>query len=121
NVLGGETWIATPIDGLRFGGGGRRKDDYGGLNAASRGVARVVTDWNAGIDGHFDKWQVRTETDRITSRILNFRSDYVQLGLSPLPWFTLNVQSEFSDVHVAAPPVPMRQVSVNRDDAVGLY
>jgi len=120
NVLGGQFWLTTPIEGLRIGAGGRRKDDYGGVNAANRGAGRVVADVNGGVDAHFDRWQFRAETDRITAKYLNVKAEYAQLGVTPMSWLSVNVQREFVEVHVATPPAPMLRVKFDRDDAIGV-
>jgi hypothetical protein len=109
-----------PIDGLRIGAGDRRMDSYSAVESPTQANGRVINDFNAAIDAHFDVWQFRSEVDRATARYFNLNSQYVQLGVTPVSWLSLNVQREYSDINVSAAPGPMMQATVNRDDAVGI-
>jgi hypothetical protein len=120
NVLGAQLWLTTPIEGLRFGYGGRRKDDYGGLFESWRAADRLMTDMTASVDATFEHWQVRAERNHVHGASVDVRSEYVQAGISPRHWLSINVQSEFRRIDAAEPPNPMMRIDSNRDDAVGV-
>jgi hypothetical protein len=119
NVLGAQLWLQTPIEGLRLGYGGRRKDDYGGLFDSWRALDRRLTDMTASIDASFDRWQLRAERNYIRGRHVDVRSEYIQVGITPVQWLSINAQSEFQRIDAAAPPGPMLRLMSNRDDAIG--
>src|SRR5207253_561009 len=58
NVLGTRLWLATPLEGLRIGVSGLRKEEYGGANPM-RDLGRVVTQAVGSVDGHFEHMTLR--------------------------------------------------------------
>jgi hypothetical protein len=121
NVLGGQFWLSTPVEGLRLGAGGRRMDVYGGIPSPVQSAGRVTADLSASADGHFEKWQFKLETDRATAKYFTVASKYGQIGVTPLRWLALNAQREYFAIHAGGiGTTPVDLVNVNVDDAVGM-
>jgi hypothetical protein len=120
NVLGGQLWLSTPIEGLRVGYGSRRKDDYGGLFESWRALDRRMIDMTASVDANFEHWQLRAERNHIYGGNVDVQSEYIQAGISPRHWLSINAQSEFQRIDAAEPGGPMLRLDVNRDDAIGV-
>jgi hypothetical protein len=118
NAFGGQLWLATPIEGLRVGVNGRRHTDVGGIIPRGKGAA--TQEWNASVDGTFEKWQFRAEGLRATSFGAKLVSRYAQAGFRPVDFLSLNAQAEFSDVNVASPTGGRHIIKMIRDNAVGI-
>ncbi len=116
NVVGGQVWMTTPVDGLRFGAGGRSERDFGGIYPRPGGAA--MSQWSASMDGTFERWQLRVEAVRINTSGILYDAAYAQIGVRPLPWLSLNVQSELADLTFDfAPADPMK---LARDNAASI-
>jgi hypothetical protein len=117
NAFGGQLWLATPIDGLRVGINGRRHTDVGGIIPRGEGVA--TQEWNASVDGSFEKWQIRAEGLRATSMGAKLVSRYAQIGFRPIEFLSVNAQSEFSDIEGGSAGAGY-SFKLIRDNAVGV-
>lgn len=118
NVLGGQLWVATPVEGLRMGIGGRREKDFGGVYPRPNGTNTEV--WIASVDGTFDRVLVRAERLRVSSEGVEMNSQYAQLGLRVLPWLSVNGQIEANRAAFQLAPESWHRYRLNRDEAVGL-
>jgi hypothetical protein len=98
NVVGGQMWLATPIDGLRVGASARRHKDVGGVYPRGDGFnSKEVT---ASVDGSFEKWMVRAEGNRTQTQGAAVVSRYVQLGFRPIPALSVNAQAEHMNIEL---------------------
>ena len=118
NVVGGQLWVATPVDGVRVGLGGRREKDFGGVYPRPNGANSKV--WIASVDGTFDRVLVRAERSHLSTQAFEVTSEYAQLGLRVLPWLSVNGQIETNRAAVMMAPESWLHYRSNRDDAVGL-
>lgn len=117
NAFGGQLWLATPIDGLRVGLNGRRHTDVGGIYPRGEGAASQ--EWNASVDGSFEKWQFRAEALRVRTLDVKLLSRYAQVGFRPVEYLLLNAQAEFSDME-GGPAGARYDVKMMRDNALGV-
>jgi hypothetical protein len=118
NVLGGQAWVATPVQGLRVGVGGRREKDFGGVYPRPDGVDTKV--WIASVDGTFDRVLMRAERSHLNTEGFETTSEYAQIGLRVRPWLSVNGQIEANRSNVMMAPGSWHRYRSNRDDAVGL-
>ena len=120
NVLGGQVWLATPLEGLRVGVSGRRQDDIGGLYQRPAGGAHGKI-WNASVDGNFERIQLRAERMRMKTYGFEVTAKYAQVGVRVLPWLALNAQAEVRDEMLRfTPTTPWFDLKAGRDNAVGV-
>ncbi len=117
NAFGGQLWLTTPIDGLRLGLNGRSHKDVGGIQPRGDGVRS--NEWNASIDGAFEKWQLRAEALRTTSVNVLLLTRYAQVGYRPVEFLAVNAQAEYSNVSGSDAGGPWN-FNMMRDHALGI-
>ena len=120
NVLGGQAWLSTPIDGLRLGGGASR---YTVGNAFFQPGKYSFDSWNASVDGKFERFLARSEFRRInTKKLMNYNSWYTQGGVSVTSKLSINAQAERANYRVPAIPAVTAgyKVDMVKDDAAGV-
>ncbi len=115
NAAGGQLWLTTPIEGLRFGINGRRHRDVGGVYPRGEGAA--TAEWSGSVDGNFEHWQLRAEAMRIRSIGNVLESKYAQVSFRPNERVSFNAQTEFSDVTPKGVPMNIKMI---RDQALGM-
>jgi len=118
SALGTQLWVNTPIDGLRFGGGGSRATMEGGV-LRSNGRKETKHDWHFGFDGNFDRFAARGEYRATTLRDVTYRGYYGQAGARLVGGLSLNAQGEVGHATVRSSLVGAREVPLIRDYAVG--
>lgn len=121
NTLGGQLWVATPLDGLRLGGGGSRSTASGGLLRAP-GTKQTFTSWHGSIDGSFDRLITRAEyRNAHYQNSLTYRAYYGQAGVRLYRGLWVNGQSEVGKLdYPSAALGTTLKIDYNRDDAVGV-
>jgi hypothetical protein len=104
DVVGGAVWVNTPVPGLRVGGGAVRSRVRGGLRP-NGGVARALIG-HASVDGSFDRVFVRAEALSADLGTARLHGGYVQAGGRVAGPLSLNVQTDYSHLHVSFLPLP---------------
>ena len=120
STLGGQLWLSTPIDGLRFGGGGTR---YTVQNAFFQPGKFSFDGWNAAVDGKFERFLARSEYRRLMAhKLMDYRGWYTQAGVALTQKLSVNGQAERANYIVSAIPAVTAgyKTSLVRDDAAGL-
>lgn len=117
NALGGQLWLATPIDGLRVGAAGRSEEHFGGVYPRPNGKWATVA--SASVDGSFERWQLRGEASRVETYGVIVEARYAQLGIRPLRWLGVNAQSEVLDFTFDVGGTPDK-TEITRDNAAGV-
>lgn len=115
DVLGGQLWLTTPVQGLRVGFSGRTEEHLGGVYPRPNGIS--ATTFAGSLDASFERWQLRAESYRIKTFGVRVHADYAQLGIRPTRWLGLNLQQEHQVFETIATGVETEQA---RDAAVGL-
>ncbi len=106
DALGFQLWVNTPVDGLRFGLGGNRRDVSGGNVGVLRapGEEDEFIDLHASLDLARERYVVRAEYRQIDADPgliffgATFDAWYVQLGYHPTEKLRLYAQIEGVDV-----------------------
>jgi hypothetical protein len=119
NVLGGQFWLATPVQGLRVGMSARRQTDMGGIYERPNGAKGKS--WNASVDGNFERWMFRAERMHTATYGFEMTAQYAQAGVRILPWLAVNAQAELRDESLRFTPTsPWIDIEAGRDNALGL-
>lgn len=103
NVLGGQAWLATPIPGIRIGGGGSRFTSTGGVLLAD-GSKVSGTSVHASVDANLDRYALRAEGMQVGAGTLRYRGGYVQGSLRFARAFSIHGLAQFSEVRVREIP-----------------
>ncbi len=97
--LGGQFWLNTPIDGVRFGVGGNRVRATGGTYPGT------WKDWHVSADISLSRVTVRSEYRRLTipganvgANRVSYAAYYGYLGYNLTSKLTLHGQADFADV-----------------------
>jgi hypothetical protein len=107
NQVGVQLWAATPLPGLRLGGGITRFDLRDQLLSGGRGE-RELHEWNLGVDGSFERWLARAEYLFVDFPPGDYRAWYVQLGARLDEHLQLLAQGDFSRLRFSLAPLPVR-------------
>jgi hypothetical protein len=97
-AVGGQTWLNTPVDGLRFGFG------------ASRYTTQVETvggdwkEWHGSFDLSLDRVTAQSEIRHITFPDGSYEAHYVYLGVRPLHKLTISGMADFANVDLDLGP-----------------
>lgn len=108
NAIGGQVWLWTPVEGLRFGSAFARGDINGGLNFEEGGLFghRAVFFNTLSLDGAFRRFFARAEHLNLVlvgtdSRVKGY---YAQVGAHLNERFSIHGQADFFKVNDV--PVP---------------
>lgn len=120
STLGGQLWLSTPIDGLRFGGGATR---YTVQNAFFQPGKYSFDGWTGSVDGKFERFIARSEYRRlIAHKLMDYRGWYTQAGIALTQKLSVNGQAERANYIV--PVIPRitagYRTPLVRDDAAGV-
>jgi hypothetical protein len=120
NVVGGQLWLATPITGLRVGGGGSRFTSTGGITIPS-GERIGGTAVHVGAEGTFDRYALRAEAMSVRMETFRYRAAYTQGSFRLARSFWLNAQGEIAEVRIEEIPFfGTLELDWERSLAVGL-
>ena len=117
NVLGGQFWLNTPLEGVRLGlGGSRATDSNRPLNDPSAKATDL--NWYASLDGRFDRFLVQAEYRwwRL-GHDWTFRDYYALAGVNIIGGLMVNFQAEVANLDI---PGFVSNLNLNRDYAVGV-
>jgi hypothetical protein len=99
DALGGQLWVNTPLDGVRFGLGGMRNRAIGGTYPGT------WKEWHGSADLSLSPVTVRAEYRRMTIpganigySTVNYTAWYGYAGLNVTPKLTLMGQADLADV-----------------------
>jgi hypothetical protein len=112
NGFGGQTWLNTPVEGLRVGVG------------ASRYQTEVATvggrwsEWHASFDMSLDRLTAQSEIRRIRFPNGGYDARYVYLGLRPVQKLTLHGMVDVADVNLVLGPMAF-DIDWNSEYTVG--
>lgn len=117
-AVGGQLWVSTPIDGIRFGGGGER---YTVGNAFFQPGKYSFDGYHGSVDAKFERFMARSEYRRVNAhRILSYNGWYTQGGVSLTQKLSINGQAERATYAVNAFTAPAYRVPFIKDDAAGI-
>lgn len=117
SALGGQLWISTPLEGLRFGGGGHR---YTVDKAFFQPRKTTFDGYFASVDGKFERFMLRSEFRHVDAKkIIHYDAWYTQGGVQLTSKLSLNAQSERASYHVMT-STSNYKVQNSFDDAVGI-
>jgi hypothetical protein len=115
NAWGGQVWVNTPLQGVRFGGGAYRctiapSDDY----SADFDYAAL----HASIDADLDRWRLATEvfTGNLGPEYGRYRTWYGQVGFDVTPKLSVHARSTVARVEA---PVAGHDVHARISDDIG--
>jgi len=116
--LGGQLWLNTPLDGLRFGVGGDRSTWSNSVEAPP-GVKVRHKRWVASVDGNFERFRLSAELGEHTSPGVLFASSYVLVSGHVTDKLSVNLQASRSHVKL---DLVLAQLDdeIGRDYAAGL-
>ncbi len=118
DVLGGQIWLSTPLDGLRVGGGGMRFTAIG--NPFDPPTLKTPeTTWQVSLDGTFDRFQVRSEYGVLKSGGFTQPRYYVQAGARVWGPITVNGQLEYENKKDTEAS-NLEDIAFDRDHAIGV-
>ena len=111
---GGQAWINTPVDGVRFGGGASR---YQAPEVAGGGEWK---EWHGSLDVSVPVVTAQAEIRRIVfSDAGDYLTYYGYLGVRPIPQLTLHGMIDFADLSIAMGPMGTVELDVNNEYVVG--
>jgi hypothetical protein len=114
--LGGQLWLRTPLQGLRFGFGGNRSTWSNLLNDVPG--ARVTHHrWVASVDGDFERFRLSAEYEEESSAGVEVVAGYVLGSLHVNDKLNLNLQASRSHLRV---DLAAFDEELSRDDGAGL-
>ena len=121
DALGGQLWLSTPVDGLRFGLGALRVTETEGF--LPKGVEHDQKTIHGSIDANFARFVVRGEYRH--TNVEGGSSDkamYGQVGVRVLPRLMVVVQADREKIHVPSmgPFMPAMDQTTGRDVALAL-
>jgi hypothetical protein len=100
NGFGGQLWLRTPVQGLRFGLGGNRSTWHHAIDQPPG--ARVPHDrWVASVDGNFDRIRASAELERDSFADVVVEATYLQVSLRATDRLSVNLQASTSQLHLA--------------------
>jgi hypothetical protein len=118
DVLGGQLWLSTPVDGLRVGAGGMRYTSVG-IVFLRPGEKGSETTWQLSVDGNFDRFQARAEYGRFIAGVFTQPRYYVQAGVRVWGPVTVNGQLEYQNQKDTDPNSPF-DIAYDRDRVIGV-
>lgn len=110
HAVGGQGWINTPIEGVRFGGGASREEVQ---NGAFPGTWK---EWHLSADVNLPKATARGEYRVFDLPTLRYTAYYGSLDVHVTDQFSLHGLADFADF--TYPPLP--KVSFNKEFAAGV-
>jgi hypothetical protein len=117
SALGGQLWISTPLEGLRFGGGGQR---YTVDKAFFQPRKTTFDGYFASVDGKFERFMLRSEFRHVDAKkIMKYNAWYTQGGVQLTSRLSINAQSERASYQVKT-TTSNYKVQNSFDDAVGI-
>ncbi|MCA0375223.1 MAG: hypothetical protein LCH84_06115 [Gemmatimonadetes bacterium] len=125
NSVGGQVWLKTPLEGLRFGvfGNNYQSTPSASLPAANR--PKRTTTLLYSVDAVFSKAFARAELTTFKQTkapsFVDFQSYYVQGGITPTEKLTLVAEynSGRNVIRFANTPIPNLDLPLNKDLAIG--
>jgi hypothetical protein len=118
-ALGGQLWLATPVEGLRIGLGGRRYETDDEVLGTD-----TITSWEAAIDGRFERLLLRAQSLDARFEGGKYRSYFVQAGYNVTPRLVVNAQWEKAELAITLPvgpvAVPFDYPDFSEDFALGV-
>lgn len=126
NTYGGQIWLNTPIDGVRFGSflNNYQGTPYSSLPEATRPkrTTTMLYSGEAVFSKAFARGELTTFKQTQSPNFLDFASYYLQAGITPTEKFTL--AAEYNDgrnvVRFAGTPIPNLDLPLNQDIAIGV-
>ena len=125
--IGLQSWLETPVDGLRFGLGGLRYEVSGSLyNLNEEDTWELAI---ASLDGSFDRWMLRAEymdagfemfVEPLVFDQGRYVSYYGQLGFRLSERWTLWAQYDVADAEMAGSRAPTFDVDLLEDMALSV-
>ena len=101
NGFGGQLWLRTPVQGLRFGLGGNRSTWLHSIDQPPD--ARVRHDrWVASVDGNFDRVRASAEFERETFPNVDVQATYLQVTFRATDRLSVNLQASTSQLRLGA-------------------
>ena len=94
--LGGEIWVNTQFEGVRFGGGASRyrvPENVGG--------GGLWKEWHGSLDISLPKLTVQAEVRKFLFETGNYFSYYALVGVRPIPQLTLNGMVDFAALNLS--------------------
>jgi hypothetical protein len=119
DMVAGQLWLTTPLEGLRLGLHGRTERHLGGVYPRPGSGFRTQT-WLASVDGDFERWDARSEVLHMRTNGVDVSGYYGQVGVRPLERVGVNAQSEVTDISVLNLPTGTLHMKVIRDNALGV-
>lgn len=121
NGIGSQVWLGTPIDGLRLGAAYQHYELNGWADSLGMVDSRQnVSEWQGSIDGTFESWFVRAESEGQLYQHDHFFSNYVQLGLKLPHKLGINGEHEWSTEREWQTPEYPRNFDWHRASGVSL-
>jgi hypothetical protein len=96
-AYGGQLWINTPLDGVRFGGGASRY-----YVPVSR-MPGEWKEWHGSIDITLPLITAQSEIRKLIFENGSYLTYYAYLGIRPIPQLTLNAMADFADLSLEFP------------------
>ena len=97
NGVGTQLWLGTPIDGLRVGAAYQHYELNGWTDSTGLVSNRQnVSEWQGSVDGTFDRFFLRGESEGQLYEHDHFFSNYIQAGVKLPHKLGLNAQREWS-------------------------
>jgi len=116
HAVGTQLWLNTPIDGLRFGLGGRHYD----VSRPDRRRENTFDQWIVSVDADFARVVVRGEYDRVRFFEAERIAYYGQIGVRATEKWSIFFQAEHSEHDFTMSSVGPLKLDTNEDFAVGL-
>ena len=109
-VVGGQAWLNTPVDGVRFGGGiSTQQVEQGDF-------AGTWTIWHASADVSLSRVTARAEYRSFDLPVLDYVAYYGYLGVNVTHQLTLHGQADFADLTYG----PLPQLDMNDAYTAGI-
>lgn len=122
SAFGGEIWLQTPVEGLRFGIGGYRSTDHD-VPVAAPGEKQYQKDIHASLDADFEQFLFQAEYRRSESKNHTFTDYYGLAGIKLFGKVGLYVLAEIATLDLPTLVIPgfdLNDIKLYRDYAVGL-
>lgn len=104
---GGQFWVNTPLQGIRFGGGASRYDTH---NVAT--VGGLWKEWHASVDAQLPFVTAQAEHRYIQFPNGDYNTSYAYVGIRPIGGLTLHGMYDVADINV---DIEMGGMPINLD------